>query len=45
MEMVEDLTEVAEMVGFANPFYFTQRFRRRHGLSPSAYRERYRRSD
>jgi AraC family transcriptional regulator of arabinose operon len=36
----QPVAEVAEMVGFANPFYFTLRFRRRHGLSPSAYRAR-----
>lgn len=35
------VAEVAEMVGFASPFYFTQRFRRRHGLSPSSYRNQH----
>lgn len=38
----QPVAEVAEMVGFASPFYFTQRFRRRHGLSPSSYRARHR---
>jgi AraC family transcriptional regulator of arabinose operon len=40
----QPVAEVAEMVGFANPFYFTLRFRRRHGLSPSAYRGQNRRA-
>ena len=34
----QSVTEVSEMVGFANPFYFTSRFRRRFGKSPSSYR-------
>ncbi len=34
----QTVTEVAEMVGFTNPFYFTNRFRRRFGKSPSNYR-------
>lgn len=37
----QTVADVAETVGFANPFYFTHRFRRRHGLSPSAYRSRH----
>lgn len=41
----QPVAEVAQMVGFANPFYFTQRFGRRHGLSPSAYRSQNRRAD
>ncbi len=40
----QPVAEVAEMVGFASPFYFTQRFRRRHGLSPSGYRGQHKRS-
>jgi len=40
----QPVAEVAEMVGFANPFYFTLRFKRRHGLNPSAYREQARRA-
>jgi AraC family transcriptional regulator of arabinose operon len=35
----QSVAEVSEMVGFANPFYFSNRFRRRFGKSPSAYRE------
>ncbi|PRY12597.1 helix-turn-helix domain-containing protein [Kineococcus rhizosphaerae] len=31
---------VARAAGFADPLYFSRRFRRAHGLSPSAYRER-----
>lgn len=34
----QSVTEVAEMVGFRNPFYFTNRFKRRFGKSPSLYR-------
>jgi AraC-like DNA-binding protein len=34
----QSVTEVSEMVGFMNPFYFANRFRRRFGTSPSAYR-------
>ena len=34
----QSVMEVSEMVGFMNPFYFTNRFRRRFGKSPSAYR-------
>ena len=34
----QSVSEVAEMVGFQNPFYFTNRFRRRFGKSPSDYR-------
>lgn len=32
------IAEVAEMVGFQNAFYFTNRFRRRFGLNPTHYR-------
>ncbi|MEO3691939.1 AraC family transcriptional regulator [Roseateles sp. DJS-2-20] len=34
----QSVADVAEMVGFASPFYFTNRFRRRFGRSPSDYR-------
>jgi transcriptional regulator GlxA family with amidase domain len=34
----QSVAEVSETVGFANPFYFTNRFRRRFGKSPRAYR-------
>lgn len=34
----QSVTEVSEMVGFSNPFYFTNRFRRRFGKSPSTYK-------
>jgi AraC-like DNA-binding protein len=30
--------EISGLVGFSNPFYFTNRFSRRFGSSPSAYR-------
>jgi AraC family transcriptional regulator of arabinose operon len=32
--------EIAEKVGFENPFYFSNRFRRRFNMSPSEYRKR-----
>ncbi len=32
------VTEVSAMVGFENPFYFTNRFRRRFEKSPTRYR-------
>jgi AraC-like DNA-binding protein len=35
----QSVAEVAEMVGFNDPFYFTNRFRRRFGLSPRRYRQ------
>ncbi len=34
------VSEVAAAVGFANPFYFTLRFKRTYGASPAAYRQR-----
>lgn len=34
----QSISEVAQMVGYADPFYFTNRFRRRFGCSPSSYR-------
>ena len=34
------VTEIAAESGFANPFYFTNRFRRRHGISPTGFRAR-----
>jgi len=34
------VAHIAEQVGFPNPYYFSTRFRARHGLPPSAYRAR-----
>ena len=34
--------EIATECGFADPFYFTNRFRRRQGMSPTRFRERSR---
>jgi len=34
----QSVSEVAETVGFDNPFYFTLRFRRHFGKSPTEYR-------
>jgi AraC family transcriptional regulator, transcriptional activator of pobA len=31
--------EVAQRAGFADPLYFSRAFKRRHGVSPQAYRE------
>ena len=35
------ITEIAELCGYANPYYFTNAFRRYSGLSPTAFRRRY----
>lgn len=41
LEMTDlPLKRIASMVGFAGPFYFSQRFRRHFGRSPGAYRRR-----
>jgi AraC family transcriptional regulator of arabinose operon len=32
------IAEVADRVGFDNPFYFSNRFRQKYGMSPTAYR-------
>jgi AraC family transcriptional regulator of arabinose operon len=32
--------EIAHQVGFENPFYFTLRFKRQTGQSPTAFRSR-----
>jgi AraC family transcriptional regulator of arabinose operon len=34
------IKQVAQQVGFENPFYFTLRFKRHTGMSPRAYRQR-----
>lgn len=33
------ITQTAEMCGFSNPYYFTNLFHKRFGMSPSAYRK------
>ncbi len=35
----ETVAELAEKLGYDNAFYFTNRFRRHHGMSPTAYRK------
>jgi AraC-like DNA-binding protein len=35
------IAEIAQGLGFADPFYFSRLFRHRAGLSPRAYREAY----
>ena len=32
------ITQISEMCGFSNPFYFTNLFRKHEGMSPSAFR-------
>ena len=32
------IAQVAERTGFSNAYYFSTRFRRRHGVPPSQYR-------
>lgn len=34
------IAEVAQDVGYDDPFYFSRHFRRHHGMSPSAFRSR-----
>jgi AraC family transcriptional regulator of arabinose operon len=36
-----DIAEISRKVGFANPFYFTQRFKLATGQSPTQYRRRF----
>jgi AraC-like DNA-binding protein len=40
----ERIAEIADGLGFANPFYFTRLFTSAYGLSPRAYRTRARKS-
>ncbi len=35
------ITEISEMCGYANPYYFTNAFRKYSGLSPTAFRKHY----
>lgn len=35
------ITEIAEMCGYSNPFYFTNAFRKYTGMSPSEFRKYY----
>jgi AraC family transcriptional regulator of arabinose operon len=37
---IDPIAEIAERVGYADPFHFSARFRRRFGMSPRAYRLR-----
>lgn len=36
--------EIAEKIGFSNPFYFTTLFTKKIGMSPSAYREKFKKN-
>jgi len=35
------ISEIAEQCGYANPYYFTNSFRKHYGISPSAFRKKY----
>jgi AraC-like DNA-binding protein len=35
------IAQVAECAGFRNAYYFSSRFRRRHGVPPSQFRARH----
>ena len=35
------ITEISDMCGYANPYYFTNAFRRYSGSSPSSFRKKY----
>ncbi|MFP4974480.1 response regulator [Paenibacillus sp. CN-4] len=39
------LWDIAELSGFSNPSYFSSRFKRIYGVSPSEYRQRYTRKN
>jgi len=39
----EPIMEIAQQLGFSNPFYFSRRFHRLEGMGPRAYRQRQRR--
>lgn len=39
----ESITDIARQVGYDDPLYFSRAFRRLHEVSPSAYREAWRR--
>lgn len=36
-----NITEIAELCGYTNPYYFTNAFRRYTGMSPTAFRKHY----
>ena len=36
------ISDIAQLVGYENPFHFTRAFRRTHGLAPREYRKRVR---
>lgn len=38
------LSQIAQILGFSSPSYFSQSFRRLEGISPMEYRKRYRHS-
>ncbi|MCZ4327719.1 helix-turn-helix domain-containing protein [Brachybacterium paraconglomeratum] len=43
LEMTPDpVAEIARRIGFADPLYFSRRFRTLRGLSPSAHRAQHR---
>ena len=40
-----NITEIAEIVGYDNPLYFSRLFKKQSGMSPSAFRRQLRISD
>lgn len=44
-DTMESITKIGEDVGFADSNYFSRQFKTRLGMSPSAYRQRYRALD
>lgn len=42
LETERDIAFIAHALGFRDPCYFSRRFHQRYGMSPSAYRRKYR---
>ncbi len=40
----ENFTQVAERVGFADPFHFSRVFKRMHGIAPAAFQRMHKRT-
>ena len=41
LDCVYSISEIAEMCGYQNPYYFTNAFHKYSGMSPSEFRKRY----
>jgi AraC-like DNA-binding protein len=35
------ISQIAEQLGYADPLYFSRKFHKQTGVSPTAYREKY----